>query len=145
MATLRAPLLRESLFFPLLSLVLTSTAYLSFLDHYSRRIVVSCDSVLVTAEVSPGLAAVPDPHGDSGSDADWTAWIRSGFYSVDHPVGTVGMGRRKTGARERDGAQRRGEGQSLSRGHCHGDGRISTDLAYCTWCRSTGGSLARYY
>ena len=53
-------------------------------------------------ETHPGLAVVPDPNGDGGSDADWTAWIvqdgtGAGFSAVSHPIGTCAMMRRDLG------------------------------------------------
>jgi choline dehydrogenase len=44
----------------------------------------------------PGLSTVPD-HGDGGSDADWSQWIKSTFVSVAHPVGSAAMMRRGLG------------------------------------------------
>ncbi|EKM60190.1 uncharacterized protein PHACADRAFT_203451 [Phanerochaete carnosa HHB-10118-sp] len=43
--------------------------------------------------------AVPDVHGDGGSDADadWAAWVRGTYISNDHPVGTAAMMRRALG------------------------------------------------
>ncbi|GJE89400.1 hypothetical protein PsYK624_055000 [Phanerochaete sordida] len=53
-------------------------------------------SEIVTQELVPGTAAVPDA-GDGGSDADWAAWVRSAYISNDHPVGTAAMMRRELG------------------------------------------------
>ncbi|GJE89346.1 GMC oxidoreductase [Phanerochaete sordida] len=51
---------------------------------------------LVTSELAPGLAAVPDA-GDGGSDADWIKWIQATYISNDHPVASAAMMRRALG------------------------------------------------
>ncbi|KIP06679.1 hypothetical protein PHLGIDRAFT_128108 [Phlebiopsis gigantea 11061_1 CR5-6] len=53
-------------------------------------------SSIYTGELAPA-AAVPDPTGDGGSDADWRAWILSVFSSNSHPIGTAAMMRRDIG------------------------------------------------
>ncbi|CEL53703.1 Glucose oxidase OS=Aspergillus niger GN=gox PE=1 SV=1 [Rhizoctonia solani AG-1 IB] len=47
-------------------------------------------SGLSTGEVIPGKSTVPD-NGSGGSDADWTRWIKSQFFTVSHPVGSCAM------------------------------------------------------
>ena len=54
-------------------------------------------SDIVTGELTPGLATVPDPDGDGGSDADWETWIRATYISNDHPIATAAMMRRELG------------------------------------------------
>ncbi|GJE89375.1 GMC oxidoreductase [Phanerochaete sordida] len=51
---------------------------------------------LVREETRPG-AAVPDPDGDGGSDADWETWIREVYVAGDHMVGSAAMMRRELG------------------------------------------------
>lgn len=56
----------------------------------------AAQSSIYTGELAPA-AAVPDPTGDGGSDADWRAWILSVFSSNSHPIGTAAMMRRDIG------------------------------------------------
>jgi hypothetical protein len=58
-------------------------------------LIVRVPSSLSVGETMPG-AAVPD-HGDGGSDADWSKWIKSTFFSVAHPVGSAAMMKRSLG------------------------------------------------
>ncbi|CAK5284092.1 unnamed protein product [Mycena citricolor] len=63
----------------------------------ARRILSSPPlSGLSAGEAVPGNA-VPDTDSHRGSDADWKAWIKGGFASVAHPIGTAAMMRRSLG------------------------------------------------
>ncbi|KAJ6551919.1 hypothetical protein B0H19DRAFT_1264537 [Mycena capillaripes] len=62
----------------------------------SRRILTSPPlSGLSTGETVPG-SAVPD-NSQRGTDAAWQIWIKNGFASVAHPIGTAAMMRRELG------------------------------------------------
>ncbi|KAJ7075948.1 hypothetical protein B0H15DRAFT_610386 [Mycena belliarum] len=62
----------------------------------ARRIITSPPlSSLSTGETIPG-GAVPD-NAQRGSDAAWQSWIKNGFASVAHPIGTAAMMRRSLG------------------------------------------------
>ncbi|KAJ6483613.1 hypothetical protein C8R47DRAFT_1186392 [Mycena vitilis] len=62
----------------------------------SRRILTSPPlSSLSTGETVPG-SAVPD-NAQRGTDAAWQTWIKNGFPSVAHPIGTASMMRRELG------------------------------------------------
>ncbi|KAJ7763137.1 hypothetical protein DFH07DRAFT_939310 [Mycena maculata] len=62
----------------------------------ARRIITSPPlSSLSTGEVIPG-SAVPD-NAERGTDAAWQKWIKNGFSSVAHPIGTASMMRRELG------------------------------------------------
>ncbi|KAK7052557.1 glucose oxidase [Favolaschia claudopus] len=63
----------------------------------SRRILSSPPLSSITAgEATPGSAAVPD-NSQRGTDAAWQSWIKNGFASVAHPIGTCAMMRRSLG------------------------------------------------
>ncbi|TFK97990.1 glucose oxidase [Pterulicium gracile] len=51
---------------------------------------------LVASEVQPGYETVPNDAA-GGSDADWEAWIRSGFGANSHPLATAAMMKRSLG------------------------------------------------
>ncbi|KAJ6555221.1 GMC oxidoreductase-domain-containing protein [Mycena vulgaris] len=62
----------------------------------ARRILTTAPlSSLSTGETIPGNA-VPD-NAARGSDAAWQTWIKNGFASVAHPIGTAAMMRRSLG------------------------------------------------
>ncbi|KAJ7143798.1 hypothetical protein C8R44DRAFT_758923 [Mycena epipterygia] len=62
----------------------------------ARRIITSPPlSSLSTGETIPG-SAVPD-NAARGTDAAWQTWIKNGFSSVAHPIGTAAMMRRGLG------------------------------------------------
>ncbi|KAJ6555178.1 hypothetical protein DFH09DRAFT_1365857 [Mycena vulgaris] len=62
----------------------------------ARRILTTAPlSSLSTGETVPGNA-VPDDAA-RGSDAAWQTWIKNGFSSVAHPIGTAAMMRRSLG------------------------------------------------
>ncbi|KAJ7485944.1 alcohol oxidase [Mycena latifolia] len=62
----------------------------------ARRILTTAPlSSLSTGEVIPG-SAVPD-NAQRGTDAAWQTWIKNGFASVAHPIGTAAMMRRGLG------------------------------------------------
>ncbi|KAJ7177032.1 hypothetical protein C8R46DRAFT_944089, partial [Mycena filopes] len=62
----------------------------------ARRILTAAPlSSLSTGETVPG-SAVPD-NAARGSDAAWQQWIKNGFASVAHPIGTAAMMRRDLG------------------------------------------------
>ncbi|KAF7368744.1 Glucose oxidase [Mycena venus] len=62
----------------------------------SRRILTSPPlSQLSTGEATPG-SKVPD-NAQRGTDAAWQTWIKNGFASVAHPIGTAAMMRRELG------------------------------------------------
>ncbi|KAJ7674067.1 alcohol oxidase [Mycena polygramma] len=62
----------------------------------SRRILSNPPlSTLSTGEATPG-SKVPD-NSLRGSDAAWQTWIKNGFSSVAHPIGTAAMMRRDLG------------------------------------------------
>ncbi|KAJ7171196.1 hypothetical protein C8R46DRAFT_1087942 [Mycena filopes] len=62
----------------------------------ARRILTSAPlSSLSTGETIPG-SDVPD-NAARGSDAAWQKWIKNGFASVAHPIGTAAMMRRDLG------------------------------------------------
>ncbi|KAJ7038383.1 hypothetical protein C8F04DRAFT_951143 [Mycena alexandri] len=62
----------------------------------ARRILTSPPlSSLSTGETIPG-SAVPD-NASRGTDAAWKTWIKNGFASVAHPIGTAAMMRRELG------------------------------------------------
>jgi len=62
----------------------------------ARRIITSPPlSSLSTGETIPG-SAVPD-NAQRGTDAAWQKWIKNGFSSVAHPIGTAAMMRRELG------------------------------------------------
>ncbi|KAJ7620946.1 hypothetical protein FB45DRAFT_927961 [Roridomyces roridus] len=62
----------------------------------ARRIISSPPlSSLSTGETIPG-SAVPD-NSQRGTDAAWQKWIKNGFASVHHPIGTAAMMRRDLG------------------------------------------------
>ncbi|KAJ7207349.1 hypothetical protein C8J57DRAFT_1070989 [Mycena rebaudengoi] len=62
----------------------------------SRRILTSPPlNKLSTGETIPG-SQVPDD-ANRGSDAAWQTWIKNGFASVAHPIGTAAMMRRSLG------------------------------------------------
>ncbi|KAJ7035136.1 alcohol oxidase [Mycena alexandri] len=62
----------------------------------ARRILTSPPlSSLSTGETIPG-SAVPD-NASRGTDAAWQTWIKNGFASVAHPIGTAAMMRRELG------------------------------------------------
>ncbi|KAJ7896341.1 hypothetical protein B0H14DRAFT_500451 [Mycena olivaceomarginata] len=62
----------------------------------ARRIITSPPlSSLSTGETIPGNT-VPD-NAQRGTDAAWQTWIKNGFASVAHPIGTVAMMRRELG------------------------------------------------
>ncbi|KAJ7347876.1 alcohol oxidase [Mycena albidolilacea] len=62
----------------------------------SRRILSSPPlSSLSAGEATPG-GAVPD-NAQRGTDAAWQKWIKNGFASVAHPIGTAAMMRRELG------------------------------------------------
>ncbi|KAF7303603.1 Glucose oxidase [Mycena indigotica] len=62
----------------------------------SRRILTSPPlSGLSTGETIPG-SAVPD-NSQRGTDAAWQSWIKNGFASVAHPIGTAAMMKRSLG------------------------------------------------
>ncbi|KAJ7732667.1 hypothetical protein B0H16DRAFT_1381392 [Mycena metata] len=62
----------------------------------ARRILTSPPlSSLSTGETIPG-SAVPD-NASRGTDAAWQSWIKNGFASVAHPIGTAAMMRRDLG------------------------------------------------
>ncbi|KAK7052564.1 glucose oxidase [Favolaschia claudopus] len=62
----------------------------------SRRILTSPPMTSVASgEATPGNA-VPD-NSQRGTDAAWQSWIKNGFASVAHPIGTCAMMRRSLG------------------------------------------------
>ncbi|KAJ7474773.1 hypothetical protein FB451DRAFT_1558052 [Mycena latifolia] len=62
----------------------------------ARRILTTAPlSSLSTGEAIPG-SAVPD-NAQRGTDAAWQTWIKNGFASVAHPIGTAAMMRRGLG------------------------------------------------
>ncbi|KAJ7171206.1 alcohol oxidase [Mycena filopes] len=62
----------------------------------ARRILTTAPlSSLSTGETIPG-SAVPD-NASRGTDAAWQKWIKAGFSSVAHPIGTAAMMRRSLG------------------------------------------------
>ncbi|KAJ7138960.1 hypothetical protein C8R46DRAFT_1361513 [Mycena filopes] len=62
----------------------------------ARRILTAAPlSSLSTGETVPG-SAVPD-NAARGTDAAWQQWIKNGFASVAHPIGTAAMMRRDLG------------------------------------------------
>ncbi|KAJ7708299.1 hypothetical protein B0H17DRAFT_971830 [Mycena rosella] len=62
----------------------------------ARRILTAAPlNSLSTGETTPG-SAVPD-NAQRGSDAAWQKWIKNGFASVAHPIGTAAMMRRSLG------------------------------------------------
>ncbi|KAJ7062173.1 hypothetical protein C8F01DRAFT_126103 [Mycena amicta] len=62
----------------------------------ARRILTSPPlSSLSTGETTPG-SVVPD-NALRGTDAAWQSWIKNGFASVAHPIGTAAMMRRALG------------------------------------------------